>query len=99
MRRAVFADADGIVREDIDDGNFHEAGETHGWFYVVAKIEKCSTERAQTAETHSAHGGAHGVFADAIVNVAAAVLSGGKFTRPCWAEIGFVGFCQVGGAA
>jgi len=45
------------------------------WFYVVAKIEKCSTEWAQTAETHTAHRGAHGMFTHAIVNVAAAVLA------------------------
>src|SRR5437016_2471008 len=75
VRRAVLTDADRVVREDIDDGDFHEAGETHGWFYVVAKIEKCSTERAHTAETHAAHRRAHGMFTHAVVDVAAAVLA------------------------
>ena len=75
VRRAVFADADRVVREDIDDGDFHEAGEAHGRLQVVAKIEKCSTKGPQTAETHAAHGGAHGMFTHAIVNVAAAVLA------------------------
>ena len=82
VRRAVFADADGVVRKDIDNGNFHEAGETHGRLHVVAEIEKCSAEGAQAAETHAAHRRAHGMFTHAVVDVAAAVLAGEKFTGP-----------------
>src|SRR2546430_3221935 len=82
VRRAVFTNADGVMCEDIDNGNFHKAGETHGRLHVVAEIEKCPTEGAQAAETHAAHRRAHGMFTHAVVDVAAAVLAGEKFTGP-----------------
>src|SRR5579859_4251320 len=82
MSGTIFAYADGIVREDINDGNFHESGEADGRFYVVAEIEEGTAEGAKTGERHAAHGRAHGVFAHAVVHVAAGVLAGKKIAGP-----------------
>src|SRR6266850_4625046 len=94
--RAVFADADGIVREDEERWNFHESGETHAGAHVVAEIEKGGGEAAQAGEGEAVDGGAHAMFANAEVDVAALVFVGEEITGAFEDEIGLVGLGEVG---
>src|SRR5262249_56274541 len=76
MRWTVFAQADGIVGEDIDDWNFHERGEAHGWASVVAEDQERGAKRADFAQHHSIQNGTHSVFADAEVEIPSFVVAG-----------------------
>ncbi len=40
MRRAIFADADRIVREDVNDGNLHQRAEPDCGAGIVAEDQK-----------------------------------------------------------
>ena len=45
MRGPIFADADGIVREDVDDGKFHQRAQANGRAHVVAKNQEARAVR------------------------------------------------------
>src|SRR5579859_590262 len=62
VRGTVFAKADGVVRENENDGYLHQGRETNSGLVVIAEIKEGSTEGTQASESHSAHGRAHGVF-------------------------------------
>src|SRR5215510_7750307 len=72
VRGAVFAETDGVVGENENDRQLHQSGEADGRLVVIAEIEEGPAEWTQATESHPAHSSAHGVFADAVVNVAAA---------------------------
>ena len=76
MRRAVFADADRIVREDEDRWNLHDRGQPDRRPAVVGEDKERRAERPQAAEHHAVDGGDHAVLADAEVHVAAAGIVG-----------------------
>ena len=72
VRGAVFADADGVVCEDVDNGNVHGAARRMHGAHVIAEVEEGGAEGASRAEGHAVEGGGHAVFADTEVEVAAA---------------------------
>ena len=51
MRRAVFADADGVVRHDVNRRKLHQRRQPHGWAHVVGEVEECRAEGVDAAET------------------------------------------------
>ena len=53
VRRAVLADADRVVREDVDDGDLHQRGEPDRAARVVREDEEPRPERAQLRERES----------------------------------------------
>lgn len=76
MCRAVFADTDAVVREDIRRRQAHESSQADHGFHVIAEDEERASIRTDAAVEGQAIGdGAHSQFADAEVDVAAAVIS------------------------
>src|SRR5579859_2617223 len=63
VRWAILSDADGVMRKNVERGDFHQRAETHAGPHVVAEIEKCGTESAQLAERHAVYSRTHTVFA------------------------------------
>ena len=72
VRRAVLADADAVVREDVGDGQFAERGEADARAAVVGEHEERGAAGAEEAVVGDAVADrAHGVLADAEPDVAA----------------------------
>ena len=76
MRRPVLADADRIVREDVDDRQFHDRRQPDRRPAVVAEDEERRAVGPHLGQRHAVEDRAHGVLADAEVEVAAAVVAG-----------------------
>ena len=75
MGRAVFADPDAVVGEDVHDRLVHEGGEADGRSQVVGKDEERAAVRAYASvQGETVHDAAHGVFPYAVPHVAAAVV-------------------------
>src|SRR6266436_3648407 len=81
VRWAIFADADGIVREDVDHGNFHQRAEPDRTSPVVAENQEPRSEGSQLRQRESVENRAHRVFTDAKVQIAARSTVGLKITR------------------
>ena len=71
MRRAVLADANRVVREDVDRRHFHERAEPDRRLHVVAEDEERRSVWANLRERQAIDDGPHGVLANAEVHVAA----------------------------
>ena len=97
--RAVFADADRVVREDVDDRDLHERRQADRHPAVVAEDQEAGAERPHLDQRHAVHDGPHGVLADAEVEVAAAVAAGLEIAGPFEGHVGLGRRGQVGGAA
>ena len=77
VRRAVLAQADRVVRPDVDDGQAHDAGQPHRRPHVVGEHEERGAEGAEAAvHGEAVEDRAHAVLADAEVERAAAEPSG-----------------------
>jgi len=94
VRRAVFAQTDGVVGVDMDHTLLHQRSHT----YRVARIfhehqEGCAVRHQAAVQGHAVHDGAHAELAHAVVHVVAA----GVFGRDTFATFpqGQVGTGQV----
>jgi hypothetical protein len=68
VRGAVFAEADRVVCEDVDDLHFGQGRETNRGLHVVGEGQERAAVRDEPAvEAHPRHGRAHRVLADAEV--------------------------------
>src|SRR5207253_10479211 len=77
VRGAVFAEADGVVCEDVDDLHVRERGESYGGLHVVGEAHEGRAEGDESAvETHARQGRAHPVLAYAEVKYAPLVRAG-----------------------
>ena len=75
MCRTVFADADAVVREDVGRRQAHEGSQADHGFHIIAEDEERTGIRTDaTVEGQAVGDGTHGQFADAEVDVAAAVI-------------------------
>src|SRR6267142_5896758 len=81
VRWAIFADADGIVREDMDHGNFHQRAEPDRTSPVVAENQEPRPEGSQLRQRETVENRPHRVFTDPKVQVAARSTIGLKITR------------------
>ena len=70
-----------IVREDVDDGNFHHGAQPHAAAHVIRKNEEGRAERTHFGQAHAVDNRGHGMFANAEVQVSAAIISGLKTGR------------------
>ena len=72
VRGAVFAQADAVVRKDVDDALLHERSHANGIAAVVAKGEEGAAIRDVAAmQSQAVHDGCHAKLAHAVVDVAA----------------------------
>ena len=77
VRRSVFADADAVVREDVDDRQVAERGEADRGAAVVGEDQERGAARAEDAVRRDAvQDRAHAVLADAEADVAPGAVSG-----------------------
>src|SRR4029077_6086399 len=81
VRWAVFADADRIVREDMDHRNFHQRAQPDRTSPVVAEDQEPRPEGSQLRQRETVENRAHRVFTDAKVQIAARSTVGLKITR------------------
>src|SRR5882757_3807608 len=78
---AIFTDTDGIVREDVDHGNFHQRAEPDRTSPVVAENQEPRPEGSQLRQRETVENRPHRVFTDPKVQVAAGSTVGLKITR------------------
>src|SRR5258705_576297 len=81
VRWAIFADADGIVREDVDHGNLHQRAEPDRTSPVVAENQEPRPEGSQLRQREAVENRPHRVFTDPKMQVAAGSTVGLKITR------------------
>src|SRR5271154_7281619 len=72
MRWAVLPEADRIMREHEDDGKLHQGAQPDGRLHIVGKDEEGRSEGANLGQCETIQDRAHGVLADAEVQIAAA---------------------------
>ena len=96
---AVFAEADGVVGEDVGDRQFHQRREADAVSHVVGEDEEGAAVGAQPAvEGEAVHDGCHREFAHAVVEVVAGEVAGQDGFGGGFAP-GEVGAGEVGRAA
>ena len=98
MGRAVFSNAHRVVGENVNGREMRQCGKADGWAAVIAEDEEGRTAGTEDAVVGDAvHDAAHGVFADAEVEVAAGVVGAVKVTAVL--DVVQRGAVQVGAAA
>ena len=66
VRRAVFADGDGVVREDVDRRDVHQRGQAQRRTQVVGEYQEGAAERPEAAvQDHAVDAGGHAELTDA----------------------------------
>ena len=83
MGRTILADSHGVVGEDVECRELRESGDTDGGTAIVAEDQEGGAGYAEDSVIGVAvHDRAHGVFADAEVDVPALVVLAGEVTSP-----------------
>ena len=96
--RAVFSNAHGVVGENVNGREMRQRGEADRWTAVIAENEESRTAGAEDAVVgHAIHDAAHGVFADAEVEIAPCVV--GAVEVAAVLDVVQRGAVQVGAAA
>ena len=92
VRRAVLAQADGIVRHHVDDAHAHQRDEADRRPAVIGEDEERAAIGDHPAvQRHAVHGRGHAVLAHAVVDVVAGevcrCLKGScSLARCCWSR-------------
>ena len=90
MRRTIFAQTYGIVRQHINGRNFCDRCQAHGGAHIVSEVEKGAAERAQLNHRNAIQRGAHGVFADAKMNVPSPIVLGTEYASAFELQVSLV---------
>ena len=89
MGGAIFAQANGIMRHDIDHRNAHQRGQPHCGPGIIGKAhERAGIGPHAAMQRHTVHRRSHPMFADAVIHIPARAGFGHEH-----AKIG--GFCVV----
>ncbi len=98
VRRSVLADADGVMRHNVDHADTHERRKPQRGAAVIGEYEEGAGEGNDAAmQRHAVHRSRHAVFADAPMNkVAGEIVRRDRLHR---FGAGVVGAREVGGAA
>ncbi len=92
--RPVFAHADAVVGEDVDDRRFHQRRQANGRPHVVGEDqERAAIGTHAAVQGHAVEDAAHGVFAHAEANVAAGEVAPPQVAGPL--QVGLVRWRQV----
>ena len=98
MRRAVFAQSDGVVREHIDDPLPHQRAQPQRRAQIVGKNQESrGVGNGPAVRRNAVADGAHGVFPHAEMQVAPAEIA--RPDMPGIVEDGQRGRRQIGGTA
>ena len=95
MRRAVFTDADRVMRHDINNARILQRRQPDRRAAIIRENKECSTIRDDTAmQRHAIHCRRHAKLANAVIHIAASIVRGiENIGRGCFGEIGP---CQIG---
>src|SRR5258706_6740334 len=96
MSWAVLAESDGIVGKHVNDGKFHQSTQAQRSPHVIDEGEKSRAEGPDFYQAHSIHYGAHGMLADAEVEIAARLILRGEIACSVAGKHAVDGWCQVG---
>src|SRR5262249_35380681 len=100
MRRAIFADADRIMRPNMENRQIHQRCQPDRATRIIRKNQEAGCKCPQTAKRHPVDGGAHGMLANAEMEISSAMVAeltpslvvAGKFEREpglsAWSKIG-----------
>src|SRR5260370_7280870 len=82
MRGSILADADGIMREDVNYRNLRYSAQAHSAAHVIRENKERRAKRAHFREAHSVDYRGHGVLADADVPVPSPIISRSQIAPP-----------------
>ncbi len=100
VRRAVFAQTDGVVREDVDDPLLHQRAHAHAVARVVGEHQEGAAVGQEAAmQRHAVHHGHHAEFAHAIRQIVERRAGRGLLEGMRGLDRGEVGTGQVGRTA
>src|SRR4029453_7614043 len=99
MRRAVLADTDGVVGEDVDDRQLHQRREPQGAALEVGEDQEPRLIGPDLAERQPVRDCASGVFAYAEVQVPTRPVVWLEVTGTLEGETRLVGWREIGGTA
>ena len=89
MGRTIFAYADGVVGEDVDDPDFHQRSHSDGITTVITKSQKSPTVRNEPSmECDPVERGCHTEFTHTVVHITAPRLTAANC--PAAGEVGQV---------
>jgi hypothetical protein len=95
---AIFAEADRVMRQHMDDADAHQRGEADRRAAIIREDQEAAAIGDETAmQRNAVHCGGHAVLADAVMHVAAGEI--GRSDRLHLAGLGVVGGRQVGRTA
>ena len=98
MRRAVLANADGVVRQNVEHRQLHQRRQADAVLHVVGEDqERAGVGLKSPVHLHAVDDAGHGLLADAEVQVAALGRLGGEVAAAL--DVGLVGGRKVGRAA
>ena len=86
------------MREDIDDGDFHERREPDRRTHIVAEYQEARAKGPNLGQCHAVENRAHRVLTNAKVQIAPAVVRGSKVAGSLERKPSFGGRRQIGGS-
>jgi hypothetical protein len=99
MGRAVFTDANRVVREDVDDRDLHQRTQANGGARIITEDQEPGSVRAQLRERQAVQHRAHRMLPHAEVQVAPGGLCRAEVARAVERQSRLRGWRQIGGAA
>src|SRR5690242_2408959 len=95
MRRAVLADADRIMGEDVNDRQFHQCTQTHSAARIVTEDEESRSVRPHFHQAQPVQDRRHRMLADTEVKIAAIAAAGLKIAGAIEGEPSPGGWSQI----
>ena len=99
MGWAVLADSDRIVSKNINDRDFHQGAQPHRAPHVIDENKEPRAEGPYLHQAQSVQDGSHGVFADAEVKIASAVVLRLKVAGAFLRDPGLGGWSEICGSS
>ena len=98
MRRAIFAKADGVVRQDVDDFGMLQRRHADRIARIVREDQEgAAIGNHAPVQRHAVHRRGHAELANAVIDIASAIVVGGQ--RGSRLGLGVVRTGEVGAAA
>src|SRR5215475_15683964 len=95
MCRPVLSYTDGVVSEDVNDGDLHDCTEPNGGARIIAEDQELRTVRPYLGERQAVNNGMHRMFADAEVKVAPSIVLRFEIAGVVEGQSSFCGRCQI----
>src|SRR5208283_2417848 len=90
MRRPIFANANRVMRENVNWIDLHQRAQAHAGPHVIAEIEKRGGKGTRTADRNTIHRGPHRMFSDTEMNVPTIVFLWEEISRAFKQQVGLI---------